>query len=136
MSAGTASVSSALSVVPAFRSPILPFRTPSPPQYNRLLDEGTDPAMDIDTLTGRIIGAAIEVHRELGPGLLESSYQACLSWELIQRGLDFERQKRLPRRPPPQLQRPLPPRWTPPVRISVLSVISVVDSRGLPSPRA
>ena len=52
--------------------------------------------MDIDTLTGSIIGAAIEVHRELGPGLLESSYQACLSWELIQRGLDFERQKRLP----------------------------------------
>jgi GxxExxY protein len=35
-----------------------------------------------DVLTGRIIGAAIEVHRSIGPGLLESAYQTCLAWEL------------------------------------------------------
>lgn len=47
-------------------------------------------------ITGTIIGAAIDVHRELGPGLLESSYEACLSYELLQKGLIVERQKRLP----------------------------------------
>jgi GxxExxY protein len=36
------------------------------------------------------------VHRELGPGLLESAYQACLGFELIARGINFERQKALP----------------------------------------
>ena len=41
-------------------------------------------------LTGQIIGAAIEVHRELGPGLLESAYQACLAHELRLRSLDVE----------------------------------------------
>ena len=50
----------------------------------------------LDALTERIIGAAIAVHRELGPGLLESSYEACLTFELIERGLGFERQKVLP----------------------------------------
>ena len=39
-----------------------------------------------DPLTGQIIGAAIEVHRALGPGLLESAYEACLSYELRLRG--------------------------------------------------
>jgi GxxExxY protein len=43
-----------------------------------------------------IIGSAIEVHRALGPGLLESAYEACLAHELRLRGLDVERQKRLP----------------------------------------
>ncbi|MFQ6101512.1 MAG: GxxExxY protein [Anaerolineae bacterium] len=47
-------------------------------------------------LTGRIIGAAIEVHRALGPGLLESAYQACLAQELSLRGLPFEREMPLP----------------------------------------
>lgn len=47
-------------------------------------------------LTGRIIGAAIEVHRGLGPGLLESAYQACLAQEFLVRGLPFEQQKPLP----------------------------------------
>jgi GxxExxY protein len=42
------------------------------------------------------IGAAIEVHRHLGPGLLESSYQACLEHELKLRGVTFERQVALP----------------------------------------
>ena len=47
-------------------------------------------------LTEQIIGAAIAVHRELGPGLLESAYEACLSFELMQRGLTVERQKSMP----------------------------------------
>ena len=44
-----------------------------------------------DATTDRIIGAAIEVHRELGPGLLESAYQACLAEEMSLRGLEFRR---------------------------------------------
>jgi GxxExxY protein len=47
-------------------------------------------------LTHEIIGAAIEVHKVLGPGLLESAYEACLARELALRGLRFERQKPLP----------------------------------------
>ena len=42
------------------------------------------------------INAAIEVHKTLGPGLLESSYEICLFYELIQAGLHVERQKPLP----------------------------------------
>ncbi|HSK20133.1 MAG TPA: GxxExxY protein [Longimicrobiales bacterium] len=52
--------------------------------------------MDINDVTRSIIGAAIEVHRELGPGLLESSYESCLVWDLAQRGLTVERQKAVP----------------------------------------
>jgi len=47
-------------------------------------------------LTERIIGAAIEVHRHLGPGLLESAYEACLCYELGQLGLHFQKQVHLP----------------------------------------
>ncbi len=47
-------------------------------------------------LTEKIIGACIEVHRHLGPGLLESAYQACLCRELVLQGLKFEREKSLP----------------------------------------
>ena len=47
-------------------------------------------------ITQAIIGAAMDVHRELGPGLLESAYEACLAYELIQRGFKIERQKGLP----------------------------------------
>jgi len=43
-----------------------------------------------------VIAAAIEVHRELGPGLLESTYEACLAYELTQRGLNVNRQAELP----------------------------------------
>src|SRR4051812_28310530 len=50
----------------------------------------------LNALTGQIIGAAIAVHRVLGPGLLESAYQACLAFELADAGLNIERQKPLP----------------------------------------
>ena len=49
-----------------------------------------------DVLTKKIIGAAIEVHRALGPGLLESSYEACLIYELKDAGLEVEWQKAIP----------------------------------------
>ena len=47
-------------------------------------------------LTEKIIASAIEVHRTLGPGLLESAYEVCLCRELSIRGLKFEKQKPLP----------------------------------------
>lgn len=47
-------------------------------------------------LTERIIGAAIEVHRGLGPGLLESAYQSCLAKEFELRGIPFEREVPVP----------------------------------------
>lgn len=46
--------------------------------------------------TAEVIGALIEVHRCLGPGLMESAYEACICAELSQRRLDFERQRALP----------------------------------------
>ena len=50
----------------------------------------------LNRITGSIIGAAIQVHRELGPGLLESAYEACLAYELGQQGIKIELQKPLP----------------------------------------
>jgi GxxExxY protein len=50
----------------------------------------------LDEISHRIIGAAIEVHRHLGPGLLESAYQSCLAFELKQLGVKLEEQKPLP----------------------------------------
>ncbi len=50
----------------------------------------------INRLTETIIGAAIAVHRELGPGLLESAYEACLAFELAEKGIQVERQRPLP----------------------------------------
>ena len=52
--------------------------------------------MTENELTHAIIGAAIDVHRFLGPGLLESAYEECLARELTLRGLRFERQKPVP----------------------------------------
>ena len=52
--------------------------------------------MDTDTLTKTVIGCAIEVHRNLGPGLLESSYEACLIYELNKIGLSAKNQVELP----------------------------------------
>jgi len=51
---------------------------------------------ELNKLTQQIIGAAIEVHRHLGPGLLESAYETCLAYELQELGLSFERQRALP----------------------------------------
>ena len=53
-------------------------------------------SLDINELTGEIIGAAIEVHKILGPGLLESVYEECLCHELDLREIPYERQKNLP----------------------------------------
>jgi GxxExxY protein len=50
----------------------------------------------LDAITDKIIGAAISVHRVLGPGLLESAYEECLCFELSQMGLKFQRQVPLP----------------------------------------
>ena len=49
-----------------------------------------------DARSNQVIGAAIEVHRQLGPGLLESAYELCLTEELSLRGIAFERQVALP----------------------------------------
>lgn len=51
---------------------------------------------ELESLANRVIGAAIEVHRALGPGLLESAYEACLARELAHLGVPFERQSPLP----------------------------------------
>lgn len=52
--------------------------------------------MTVDKISNIIIGKAIEVHRILGPGLLESAYQECLYFELIKEGLKVEKEKSLP----------------------------------------
>jgi len=52
--------------------------------------------VDRDPLTERIIGCAIEVHRALGPGLLESAYERCLAYELGQHGVQFRQQVTVP----------------------------------------
>jgi GxxExxY protein len=65
------------------------------------MQNGTINRRDAETqsfneLTERVIGACIEIHRALGPGLLESAYEECLCYELSQTGIKFERQKPLP----------------------------------------
>ena len=66
-----------------------------PLKGNRLLNN-REIAVPRDALTERVIGAAIEVHRHLGPGLLESAYEECLFWELTQAGVKTLRQVPLP----------------------------------------
>ena len=56
----------------------------------------TPPTRAVGELPEVLIGAAIEVHRVLGPGLLESTYEECLCFELRALGLSFERQRALP----------------------------------------
>ncbi len=51
--------------------------------------------MDINQLSSKIIGAAIQVHKALGPGLLESAYEECICYELSYQGFSIERQKPL-----------------------------------------
>ena len=52
--------------------------------------------MKVNEITQTVIGAAIEVHRVLGPGLLESAYEECLCRELVLRKVPYERQRQLP----------------------------------------
>ena len=52
--------------------------------------------MEINVITSKIIGCAIEVHRNLGPGLLESAYEECLAFELTKSGLNIRRQQSVP----------------------------------------
>jgi len=58
--------------------------------------ENTEEELGSNTLTGKIIGAAIDIHRALGPGLLESAYEACLIYELRLKKLKIESQKSIP----------------------------------------
>ncbi len=51
---------------------------------------------ELNRITQAIIGAAIEVHKHLGPGLLESAYESCTAFEILERGLHVEVQKPLP----------------------------------------
>ena len=51
---------------------------------------------EINAITEGVIGAAIAVHRALGPGLLESAYEACVAYDLVDSGFLVERQKGLP----------------------------------------
>ncbi len=52
--------------------------------------------MEFDALSNRVIGLAIEVHRELGPGLLESAYEKCLAHEMEEHGIKCVTQESLP----------------------------------------
>lgn len=58
--------------------------------------ENTESRRDLDAISYKIIGLAIEVHKQLGPGLLESAYQECLCYEIKKSGLSVEKQKTLP----------------------------------------
>ena len=60
------------------------------------MDNDASRELPEDLLSGQIIGAAIEVHKHLGPGLLESAYEICLCHELALRGLSVERQRPVP----------------------------------------
>jgi GxxExxY protein len=61
-----------------------------------MAETGVAPKLRYEELTEKILGAAIEVHRALGPGLLESAYEECLCYELNVRGLRFLRQVSVP----------------------------------------
>ena len=58
--------------------------------------EETPESQKINRITEKIIGCAIEVHRNLGPGLLESAYEKCLCYELTQVGFEYKQQLPLP----------------------------------------
>lgn len=56
------------------------------------INEAVSPGRQENEISGKIIGAAIEVHKKLGPGLLESTYEECLCCEMQLRGIEFKRQ--------------------------------------------
>lgn len=60
------------------------------------IQRGDAEARRFDEISDAVIGACIEIHQHLGPGLLESAYEECLCHELSVRGIPFERQKPLP----------------------------------------
>jgi len=60
------------------------------------MEHGGTETQRSDTLSGDVIGACIEVHRHLGPGLLESAYERCLGYELDLRGFEVQRQIQIP----------------------------------------
>lgn len=59
-------------------------------------DENLELSAEINALSYKVIGLAIEVHRHLGPGLLESAYQECLFYEILKAGLKVEKEITLP----------------------------------------
>jgi iron complex transport system substrate-binding protein len=59
-------------------------------------NEGAKARRKIEEVAGAVVDAALELHRDLGPGLLESAYEAILARMLVQRGLIVERQKAVP----------------------------------------
>jgi len=61
-----------------------------------MFEENNESRNKLDAITYKIIGLAIEVHKQLGPGLLESAYQECLFYEIVNSGLIVEKQKVLP----------------------------------------
>jgi GxxExxY protein len=61
-----------------------------------MYEENNESRNQLDAITYKIIGLAIEVHKQLGPGLLESAYQECLYYEILNSGLIVEKQKALP----------------------------------------
>ncbi|MHC0442064.1 GxxExxY protein [Flavobacterium sp. 3-210] len=61
-----------------------------------MFEENNESRNRLDIITYKIIGLAIDVHKQLGPGLLESAYQECLYYEIVNAGLTVERQKVLP----------------------------------------
>ena len=63
---------------------------------NEVINRGDTETLSFNALPERVIGACIEIHRTLGPGLLESAYEECLCYELSQAGIRFQRQKPLP----------------------------------------
>ncbi|HZF00553.1 MAG TPA: GxxExxY protein [Methylomirabilota bacterium] len=63
---------------------------------NETINRRDAETQSFNELTERVIGACIEIHRALGPGLLESAYEECLCHELSITGISFERQKPLP----------------------------------------
>jgi GxxExxY protein len=58
--------------------------------------EYAEMSQNLNEITQKIIAAAISAHRELGPGLMESAYEACMAYEMADQNLKFERQKALP----------------------------------------